>query len=250
MAEDLILKACNVSGCYHPAFLGGRCQGHHREFQQSVEAQVAARDAAVAPAPKDHGIIFSAPMVAALLAGRKTQTRRLATSPLSRVRAGDTLWVRESVHFWSPGYDCEITFAGGGRRETGPATGEIPDPALVGYFRLVDRSTHKRGRVAVPAIHMPRWMSRLTLTVTDVRRHNARALTEEDAWAEGLDGFPDGSVGVALGEEDEIRAATGIEAYAALWDSLHPDCLWSTNPYVVALTFTVERRNIDKDPAK
>lgn len=46
--------------------------------------------------PKDRGIMFSAPMVHALIAGRKTQTRRMATSPLAKCEPGDRLWVRET----------------------------------------------------------------------------------------------------------------------------------------------------------
>ena len=46
---------------------------------------------------RDIPIIFSAPMVRALLDGCKTMTRRLATSPLRKARPGDRLWVRESL---------------------------------------------------------------------------------------------------------------------------------------------------------
>jgi hypothetical protein len=140
----------------------------------------------------DRPIIFSGAMVRALLDGRKTQTRRLATSPLRRVERGDRLYVRESIYFWSAAHDCEITFAANGStRQTGPNTGEIPDAALSGYFRMVDQSREARARISRPSIHMPRWASRLTLIVEDVRLQRLTAIGGHDARCEGMERLAD-----------------------------------------------------------
>ncbi|WP_420137592.1 hypothetical protein [Sphingomonas sp.] len=190
-------------------------------------------------------------MVRALLDGRKTQTRRLATSPLRRCKVGDRLYVRESIYLWSTGHDCEITFAAdGSTRQTGPNTGEIPDAALAAYFKMADRSVEKRARISRPSIHMPRWTSRLTLTVEDVRVERLRAISEADAEAEGCvwdsaDGY---DVWYVPGAQMPRHGATAAECYSILWDSLHsdPGQRWQDNPEIVALTFRVVRGNIDQ----
>lgn len=205
---------------------------------------------------RDHPIIFSAPMVLALLAGRKTQTRRLAwrdplpvpddardywlargakvsgaddtdtrlawmPSPWQRVKPGDRLWVREN---WKPvpasAYRCSE-----GVQQT-PNPGD-PDEAAV-YGAGWDRSTG--GAPWRPSIHMPRWASRLTLSVTDVRVQRLQEISEADAEAEGF---------VSIGVDDPGRW------FANLWNSLHGPDAWAANPEVVALTFTVAQRNID-----
>ena len=181
----------------------------------------------------DRPIIFSAPMVLALLEGRKTQTRRLASSPLRVVQPGDRLWVRESCDFDIP-HDQSDRLAhvlyGADR-----AQAVVPMPGGNWAWKY-DRTSMGRMR---PSIHMPRWASRLTLTVTDVRVQRLGRMSSSDARAEGP---PIEPYDTAWADEDPRR---WVLAFAALWDKLHGAGEWEKNPEVVALSFTVERRNID-----
>jgi hypothetical protein len=182
----------------------------------------------------DRPIIFSALMVRALLAGRKTQTRRLATSPLHRVEIGDRLYVREC---WAPIDACT---------HNDPGTQACVDR---GFYRA-DQGTIE-GEISRwrPAIHMPRWASRLTLIVERVQIEALQGITEADADAEGVvwdsaDGFDVWYVPGA----DLPHTSTAAECFAGLWGSLHHAVgeRWHDNPIVVALTFRVERGNIDR----
>lgn len=237
-------------------------------------------------------ILFSAPMVRALLDGRKTQTRRvLKPQPYSNgyhfdgrdilchndwlppaallmdrgkgknrytvsdledgpegmagVYRADRLWVREA---WSPGYDSDpdgepsvtIIYRADGAEEWRATSydtaetwesrygGDGPDDPIV-------RSP----------IFMPRWASRLTLTVTDVRVQRLQDISEEDAEAEG---YPPADQRAQSGIA-EIRDAYPIAWYSWLWDSINGAGSWHANPWVAAYTFTVERRNIDALPS-
>jgi hypothetical protein len=82
---------------------------------------------------------------------------------------------------------------------------------------------------------MPRRASRLTLTVTAVRVEQLQDITEADAVAEGVQ--------AVAGEG--ARGRTAVEGFWMLWESLHGLGEVDRNPWIVALTFTVERRNID-----
>jgi hypothetical protein len=207
----------------------------------------------------DRPIIFSAAMVRALLDGRKTQTRRLATSPLRRCEPGDRLWVRESVGFWSDGHDCEIHFDNGATYATGPNTGDIPEASLVSYFRFVDKAAKATDRtIGIPSIHMPRWSSRLTLIVEAVRVEPLQAIKEADCLAEGprvkgyaefgnaMRGRPSSLDGVMVHTDAEHVFATPRCWYRELWDSLHGAGSWDANPEVVAISFSVVRGNIGR----
>lgn len=93
-----------------------------------------------------------------------------------------------------------------------------------------------------PPIHMPRWASRLTLLVRDVRVQRLQDISTADAEAEGCTWNP--------GAPWNCRPAAGLtDAYrsqfADLWNRLHGEDAWAANPWVVALTFDVQRRNID-----
>lgn len=165
--------------------------------------------------PKIHPIIFSGDMVRALRAGRKTQTRRLSTSPLSKVEPGDLLYVRE--RFRGPdGYaSVKPTEWHNSTRVWFDADGPPPSGFL-------DTSR--------PAIHLPRNFSRLTLLVRSVNFEALQDISEADAQSEGV----------------ESDIGDHRRAFETLWNSLHPEELWLDNPEIVALTFEVIERNIDK----
>jgi hypothetical protein len=189
----------------------------------------------------DRPIIFSGPMVRALLEGRKTQTRRLATSPLRKTEPGDRLWVREAHHRTDDdgtplvGYDfADDPVHWVDRIEDRPGVGRVH------FFRHSLGGWGGRSSRNFPSIHMPRWASRLTLNVTAVRVERLQSITEDDADAEGVEkrlnhhGWVD-----YMGE---VSFEDGPwESYRSLWASLHGWDSWSANPEVVALTFTVER---------
>lgn len=196
---------------------------------------------------KEHGIMFSAPMVLALLAGRKTQTRRLATSPLNRAEIGDRLWVRETWSLWSSGHDAEISYpadCNNRRWQTGPNTGKIPDASLASYFKLVDKSVEQKKRINVPAIHMPRWASRITLEVTGKRTEWLQDISEEDAIAEGVVRHEVTSepcwnvpgIATAQAPNPTLSWESARDSYFKLWKHLHGD-VPQLGPKVLVLEF-------------
>jgi hypothetical protein len=221
----------------------------------------------------DKGIIFSGPMVLALLDGRKRQTRRiikglgddidnvgdgesvidLATGNVIRMPwgEGDRLYVRERFRFWAQSDDCEIAYHADGRQfQTGPCTGDIPDASLARYFKMVDRSKEAGTGVNYPSIHMPRWASRLWLAVEDVRLERVQDITEADCAAEGARCHVCGG---RFPSEDDChcfhRYAGRID-FEALWDSLHGHKQgerWADNPWIVRTAFTVHKGNIDAE---
>jgi hypothetical protein len=198
----------------------------------------------------DRPIIFSGAMVRALLDGRKTQTRRLATAPLRRVEVGDRLYVREawSGLFWNP-EDID------GRAREFWETPKLERTADLssGLFYRLDEEAKPIGLRFIPegewtpSIHMPRWASRLTLTVEDVRFQRLTAIAGHDARCEGVERLDDaGAWRDYSGRFAETL--TAVESFASLWDSLHTKEgeRWQDSPEIVALTFRVERGNIDR----
>lgn len=184
-------------------------------------------------------ILFSAPMVRAILADRKKQTRRiLKPQPFAgdyyeggvsldrvwdgsarfsasavgggavleeiamlRHAPGDQLWVREA---WKPVHSG--------------------DPSRGARYRAdvdADQTTWR------PSIHMPRWASRITLKVTEVRVQRLQDIAEEDAKAEGCIHHHD-----PAGDGQNV-----IEQFSYLWQSIHGAGSWEQNPWVAAISF-------------
>jgi len=160
-------------------------------------------------------------MVRAILAGRKTQTRRLASSPLAKALPGDRLWVRETAAKY---------------------TVKDREPKWLAFRADGPDSLVTRWR---PSIHMPRAWSRITLAVTDVRFEPVNQISAADAIAEGIY-QPNGS-----GWTHDVDAPDWwndpVFAFGKLWDSLHDQEgeRFAEAPPIVALTFAATLANID-----
>lgn len=200
----------------------------------------------------DRPILMSAPMVRALLDGRKTQTRRLAwdlrlmhshrkdrwfpkskqtiATPWQSVEPGDRLWVREN-HAFVGGGDPGLMLCEADWRETAEKLGceNIPDK-------------HPRW---TPCIHMFKKHSRITLVVTATKMERVQEISEDDAVAESCKAHGRGLC--TENPDDYFGCYSAKTDFGNLWQSLHtkPGARWENNPEVVALTFDVHKRNID-----
>lgn len=209
----------------------------------------------------DRPLIFSARMVRALIAGRKTQTRRILKhgwAPEHRIvslpdgpnkglrvipcEAGDRYWVREA---WRT--------EDGGEWDGLPPNALLPvngKPPFLLYEADAKWSLNKSvGRIR-HAMHTPRWASRLTLEVADVRVQRLQDITEEDAEAEGCVVGPVSGNAWETAEDMRLGAdpwwPSARDWYADLWDSINGKGAWAENPWVAALSFTVHHCNIDE----
>lgn len=205
---------------------------------------------------KERPILFSGPMVRAILEGRKTQTRRVmkpqptlkgsqwvwrdyqwmadkqhpmdvitggSLAPCPYGKNGDRLWVRET--WW---HDDDGLFYRADQSEDSPwleASQHRPSSGSKWGWR--------------PSIHMPRAASRITLGITGVRVERLQRISEADARAEGVTIEGRHSVGYCTGE----HLPPSIRAFRDLWDGLNaaPGHGWNANPWV----WVVQFRRID-----
>jgi len=205
-------------------------------------------------------------MVLALLEGRKTQTRRIfpnaeTVSEVRRTEQGGWQFVFDSRPTGGYGSVKPPRAQVGGRlwvREAWCTHTAYDDlsPSEMGGEEAVqysaDGALHTRGWPTADfdpgrnraSMHMPRWASRLTLKVTEVRVQQIQDISEDDAAAEGWPAPADrAKEGIA-----EIRDAYPIGWFAHLWDSLNAarGFGWDTNPWVSATSFEVVKGNIDE----
>lgn len=214
-------------------------------------------------AAKERPILFSSPMVLALLGERKTQTRRVVK--------WHPYHPGESVNFEFSGMDLGYYFTGvpssgwvlrtrggGGcwNDRTKPAHcpyGRVGDrlwvreawrPILTGIkaggidYRADDPGASGEGFMPwKPSIHMPRAASRLTLEITGVRVERLQALCEEDAIAEGCG---PGFVPVPHPEFSDMQTTRCVghrPMFARLWDEINGEGSWKLNPWVWVVGF-------------
>ena len=217
----------------------------------------------------DRPILFSGPMVRALLAGTKTQTRRLfkgiedvggGVFHISTPGGGIYGLSEESVPKWAPDY---LHIAVGDRlyvRETfsGPYEYQVekwpPSAWFSGdpiWYWADGNPDHDDWTKPKPGMHMPRWASRLTLTVTHVRVERLQDITNEDCIAEGVPDAHNPHVPRTGPIIDEFARKHGLIShygaeYRRIWNAVNGPASWEANPWVAAYTFTVQRGNIDQ----
>ena len=209
---------------------------------------------------RERQILFSGPMVSAILDGRKTQTRRvMKPQPETETTAGQPM-VRFGPGGWFGAHiaKCAADCAGikypygqpGDRlwvRETW-RTDELPTSMIDGVWFRADDSfvpidntsaaadhwadAHDNGRHGQkwrPSIFMPRWACRLELAVTDVRVERLQEISEDDAKAEG----------VTPGGYSVHPSVAHKCAFEDLWDSINSKrgFGWDVSPWVWVVTF-------------
>lgn len=217
----------------------------------------------------DRPILFSAPMVRALLDGRKTQTRRLL-KPQPQGEVINYGWQRDEGAYWTDqsfashklpiwaGYRLWVkeTWRTESRAYDDLAPSEMGGEETILYDADADWSANKTTGKTRVSIHMPRWASRTTLIVTDVKVERLQDISEEDAIAEGVHGIWDGTrykpapsatnkftVDMGWGS---LNAPTAVEVYRMLWEWINGEGSWDVNPWVAAYTFRVIKQNIDQ----
>lgn len=221
---------------------------------------------------KEIGMLFNGDMVRALLAGRKTQTRRIlkeqphesidvhnwgysALTPAGHVEMrgrfhaqeekpygskffkqkwwpGDLFYVRESFAFTQFIFDRTLIVG----------KGEVPVPDSI-IFSADDPEHEWDGRYT-PSIHMPKEAARIWFEVESVRVERVQNISEDDAWAEGCPvGEPTANGGYFPAwipdpsGKGEVGFDDSTEWFQWLWENVYGAESWDANPWVWVITF-------------
>lgn len=233
---------------------------------------------------KERGMIFNGEMVRALLDDRKTQTRRPVRFPVldknlgcelagnelagelsagnylnsAFGKPGDRIWVREAYRFpaslddVSPTGVGEMAVATGYRKPWAPTFYEFTGTFSDGWTGFETPPKVSGAGKLRPSIHMPRWASRITLEITDVRVERLNAISEEDAQREGVHTEVwDQTVvarNYAASEEffqfwsDDMPHYVEMSqlyrsSFRSLWESIYGAETWQANPWVWVIEF-------------
>lgn len=216
---------------------------------------------------KERPILFSAPMVRAILAGTKVQTRRVVKPgkcpdfgcrmtpseiagdehpermcPLGQ--PGDLLWVRETHAITPHPSDLGLT------RENIPGTwdGAVAAAGRVIYAADPGAEIELDGQRWRSSIHMPRAASRITLEITGVRVERLQDMEgqspypgESDALAEGVNrihhGRGDYYFSSFRNEPHPKNWCDPADAFRELWESINGTGSWDANPWVWVVAF-------------
>jgi len=186
---------------------------------------------------KERPILFSGPMVRAIIQGRKTQTRRVAKeitilqhvlcqedwpSRCPHGLPGDRLWVRETFAIGKR--DGDVIYAADPKWLVNGVP--VPPPCNAGK---------RHQNCWTPSIFMPRFACRIMLEITGVRVERIQDIDNADICSEGAG---EGQFGfhcsVPATRENELRGS-----FAALWDSINVErgYGWDANPWVWVIEF-------------
>jgi len=205
-------------------------------------------------------ILFSGPMVRAIMAGAKTQTRRVIKLDIARdnrfpigknvvmnirdpkavdyapYQKGDVLWVRET---WRPWHDVDAE-CGCVDYCTCSGIPEHPVCFKAEGFIIEDEDREIHGLKWHPSIFMPKWACRIFLKVTTVRAEWLRDICMKDAYAEGVAHYvrTDEFKGLHINSKPS-GAHSAVQAFCALWDSINAKrgYGWDESPWVWVYEF-------------
>lgn len=210
---------------------------------------------------KEHPILFNEVMVRAILDGSKTQTRIVSnpqpefvafpdphekpvTAPTPSIigangfqmlkcpfEIGDRLWVREK---FQPLWDEGIEYGSDERLNYKTGAGYyISYPATDGIVEFVN-ADEEDSTACKPSIHMPRWASRITLEIVNVRIERLNDISDGDAVAEGITW----QSGVSwLCDYERHLTSAYRSLFADLWRSIYGETSWDENPWVWVIEF-------------
>ncbi|HBN8340773.1 TPA: hypothetical protein L3704_000130 [Pseudomonas aeruginosa] len=199
---------------------------------------------------KERPILFSGPMVRAILEGRKTVTRRVVkpqpdflgsmvdpNTPFKTLDAGlharitcphgqpdDRLWVREA---WAA--DAQVDAIAPRDLSQGEPIWYPADFSV----RQTGCSMISKGR-GRPSIHMPRWASRILLEITAVRIERLQDISEKQALAEGVELEGEG---VCWAGAAGTASDSPVESFRLLWELINGAGSWNANPWVWVVEF-------------
>lgn len=219
---------------------------------------------------KERPILFNSAMVRAVLAGTKTQTRRLVKLPHNNPLGvwepfwfgGENCYDRHGQDVpgrWTLGHSrtgdiigCPIAQAGdrlwvreAWRTVAGADT--IPPRDLMNvessiHYEADESSSAGMGKLR-PGMFMPRWASRITLEVTGVRVERLQEISEADAMAEGIERMPCLVPNTRLwrnytpGNGWTPSIAIPQNSFRSLWESINGPGAWAANPWVWCVAF-------------
>jgi len=213
---------------------------------------------------KEHPIIFSTEMVKAILEGRKTMTRRVVKDPRRKMpenpiaafgnghgrlySIGDMQY--EASHPEKPNFPCPYGQVGDHLwvRETFAPREMMSGKAEIAYkadggqlpsYLLGDKEIPCYWK---PSIHMPRWASRITLEITNIRVERLQEITNDDAFKEGMTRELASKLGISVSpSEEEFNLTQTRRVFIDLWDSINAKrgYSWESNPWVWVIEFKV-----------
>ena len=215
---------------------------------------------------KERPILFKGDMVNAILEGRKTQTRRVVKPQFDADGEPEEMCATTSEGWQSAGHSGRWWDACNGDdqaaincpygkpgdrlwvRETGWEPPETTPKMLRDgadtwpkylYDASIDQTEHEWCKEHAwkrrPSIFMPRWASRITLEITDVRVERLNDISEKDVMAEGCEWIDEVPSLFSFGNEHTSRSPKN--SFRSLWESINGPGSWDENPWVWVVEF-------------